>query len=218
MAEKDIDKKFRCIVTDEDGDSVISEEASLSLLIGPAILAQPADVDAAAGASVRISTVAEGTELKYRWQYQKEGQTSWTNSGLASATLPTLTFKMADSYDGRKFRCKITDVDGNVKYTNNALVTLVDGPAITKQPEDVEAAVGTVVYFNITATGEGLTYQWQYQALGSTTWINSSLAGNKKNKLRVTASAARNGGKYRCVVMDEEEIVAISYSATLTVS
>lgn len=218
MAEKDIDKKFRCIVTDEDGDSVISEEASLSLLIGPAILAQPADVDAAAGASVRISTVAEGTELKYRWQYQKEGQTSWTNSGLASATLPTLTFKMADSYDGRKFRCKITDVDGNVKYTNNALVTLVDGPAITKQPEDVEAAVGTVVYFNITATGEGLTYQWQYQAPGNTTWINSSLAGNKKNKLRVTASVARNGGKYRCVVMDEEEIVAISYSATLTVS
>ena len=218
MAEKDIDKKFRCIVTDVDGFSVISEVVSASLLIGPVILTQPTDVDAAAGAAVRISTAAEGDELKYRWQYQKEGQTTWINSGLASATLPTLTFKMSASYDGRKFRCKVTDADGNVEYTDIVAATLVDGPAITKQPEDVEATLGDVVYFNITATGDGLTYQWQYQASGKTNWINSSLAGNKTAKLRVKATDSRNGGKYRCVVTDEEEIVAVSYSAVLIVN
>ena len=218
MAEKDIDKKFRCIVTDADGFKVVSEVVSASLLTGPVIITQPVDVDAATGAAVRISTAANGNGLKYRWQYQKEGQTTWTNSGLASATLPTFTFKMATSYDGRKFRCKITDADGNVKYTDTVLVTLVDGPAITKQPEDVKAALGDVVYFNIAATGDGLTYQWQYQAPGKTNWTNSSLSGNKTAKLRVTATAGRNGGKYRCVVTDEEEIVAVSYSAVLTVN
>ena len=109
------------------------------------------------------------------------------------------------------------DADGFSVISEEATLTIVDTPAITVQPEDMEAAIGTVVHFSITATGNGLAYQWQYQAPGKTTWTNSSLSGNKTARLRVTATAARNGGKYRCVVVDEEGVVATSSAGTLIV-
>ena len=111
----------------------------------------------------------------------------------------------------------MTDADGFSVTSEVATLTIVDTPAITKQPENVEVALGTVVYFKITAMENGLTYQWQYQAPGKTTWINSSLAGNKTARLRVAATGGRNGGKYRCVVVDEEGVVATSNVGTLIV-
>ena len=49
--------------------------------------------------------------------------------------------------------------------------------------------------------------------------INRKLSGQSRKtaRLRVTATAARNGGKYRCVVVDEEGVVATSSAGILIV-
>ena len=208
---------YRCVVTDAYGRVVESDEVSAVLATGPVIVKQPVSVKALLDTAVSFAIEVEGEGLTYQWQFQKPGKTTWANSGLASAKKAILKFKTAEKDADKKFRCIVTDADGFSVISEEATLTIVDSPAITKQPEDLEAALGDVVYFNITATGNGLTYQWQYQAPGKTTWTNSSLAGNKTAKLRVAATAGRNGGKYRCVVVDEEGVVAISYSAILTV-
>lgn len=209
--------KFRCVVTNSDDVSTTSDVATITAVRGPAIVMQPSDVDAASGTAVRISTQATGKNLTYRWQYKKMGSTTWVNSGLSSANTPVLSFKMSSGYDGRKYRCRVMDADENVVYTDTVLVTLVDGPAITKQPVDVTAAIGTRGVFSISATGEGLSYQWQYQMPGTTTWVNSGSSGKKTATLRVGATTGTNGMKFRCVVTDEEGIVAVSCGAVLTV-
>ena len=208
---------YRCVVTDAYGRVVESDEVNAILATGPVIAEQPVSVKALLNTAVSFAIEAEGEGLTYQWQFQKPGKTTWTNSGLASAKKATLKFKTAEKDIDKKFRCVVTDADGFSVISEVVTLTIVDTPAITVQPKDAEAARGTVVHFSITATGNGLTYQWQYQAPGKTNWTNSSLAGNKTAKLRVAATESRNGGTYRCGVVAEEGVVAISYSAILTV-
>lgn len=207
--------QYRCVVTDASGRSVTSDTVTSVLSVAPIIVEQPVSVKSALGITTKIAMSAEGTDLIYQWQYQRPGTTTWKNSGLSSATTPTLRFKMSEGYDGMKFRCKVKDADGNVVYTNVALVTLVDGPTITKQPEDVTKAIGTKATFSINASGNSLTYQWQFQKVGKTTWVNSTSAGNKTDTLKVSATTGTNGLKFRCVVTNAEGNVCISDYAVL---
>lgn len=208
--------KFRCKVTNADGLYVYSAAAAITLVEGPSIVVQPGDVNASLGTAVRIQTIAEGTDLTYCWQYQRPSTTTWKTSGLSSASSATLSFKMSSGYDGMKFRCKVTDAGGRVIYTNAALVRSVAGPAIVEQPEDVTKELGTKATFSIVAEGNSLTYQWQYQKIGKTTWVNSTSTGNKTNTLKVSATTGTNGMKFRCIVTDENGNITISNYATLT--
>jgi hypothetical protein len=67
----------------------------------------------------------------------------------------------------------------------------------------------------VTATGAGLTYQWQYYT--GSNWVDSGLAGNKTATLSVGATTARNGQKYRCLITDANGVTTTSSAATLTV-
>lgn len=208
--------KFRCKVTNEDGLYVYSDAASITLVEGPGIVVQPGDVNASIGTTVQIRTVAAGTGLTYSWQYQRPSTTTWNKSGLSSASSSTLSFKMSSGYDGMKFRCKVTDADGRVVYTVAALVKIAAGPTIAEQPEDVTAALGTKATFSVVAEGNDLTYQWQFQKVGKTTWVNSTSASNKTDTLKVSATTGTNGLKFRCVVTDGDGNITISNYATLT--
>lgn len=208
--------KFRCIVTNADGFSVTSEEASVTVLEGPSIVLQPSNVNAAEGMTVKLTTQASGNGLTYQWQLLKAGTTTWKASGLASAATATLSFKMSSGYDGMSYRCKVTDADKIVAYTDTVVVKLVEGPVITKQPVDVTTAIGTKATFSIQATGDDLTYQWQYQKPGKTTWSNATSAGNQTDTFKITLNSVTNGMKFRCVVTNGQGIVSYSKSVTLT--
>ena len=89
------------------------------------------------------------------------------------------------------------------------------GVAITKQPESVAGVTGTTVTFKVEATGENLSYQWQYQAAGSESWLKSGLTGNKTAELSVPVSGSRIGMSFRCVICNDTQTI-ISDAAVLT--
>ena len=51
--------------------------------------------------------------------------------------------------------------------------------AITAQPQNQSAAENETVTFSISATGDKLSYRWQYCPAGSTTWTNAGVTGCK---------------------------------------
>ena len=207
--------KFRCVMTDANGHVATSDSALLTAVSGPEIVDHPESVESAIGVPVRLSVTAEGEGLTYKWQYQRPGTTTWKESGLSSSSSATLRFTMSSGYDGMKFRCVVTDVNGISTTSDAAVITAVEGPIITKQPEDATATLGTKATFSITAEGNGLTYQWQYQKVGKTTWVNSTSTGNKTNTLKVSATTGTNGMKFRCVVTNQDEIATVSEYAVL---
>ncbi len=90
-------------------------------------------------------------------------------------------------------------------------------PKITKQPANLTASNGTTAKLSITAKGDGLTYQWQYQKSGSTTWTNASATSAKTATLSVNARTAINGYKYRCIVKNSCGNSVTSSTVKLTV-
>lgn len=78
---------------------------------------------------------------------------------------------------------------------------------ISKQPMDIFAEPGDSVRFEVTAVGDGLTYQWQFRLPGSESWTNGSAS---TPYLITNASDERDGISYRCIVTDSSGNSVIS--------
>ena len=113
--------QYRCVVTDTDGSKVYSK--AVKLTVKTAITAQPKSVTATAGTTVKFSVTATGAELTYQWQFKKPDG-SWTNSGASGAGTATLSVTAARSMSGYKYRCIITDANGNKTYSSAVTLTV----------------------------------------------------------------------------------------------
>jgi hypothetical protein len=129
-----------------------------------------------------------------------------------------LSITARPEYSGRQFRCVTKDKDGGSTTSEAAARTLTEGPKITAQPEDVTIEAGEVAKFSVEATGDGLTYQWQYRADSSSNWANTGLPGAKTATLSITARAEYSGRQFRCVITDKDGGSVTSEAATLTLT
>ncbi len=205
--------QFRCKVTNAAGTTT-SNAATLTVQSKPVITTQPASKSAAVGENVKFTVAASGSGLNYQWQYKKAGSSTWYNSTSTGNKTKTLTVEATTARSGMQFRCKVTNAAGTAT-SSAATLTVVTKPAITTQPKSASAAYGESVKFTVKATGGNLSYQWQYQKSGSSTWNNSTSTGNKTATLTVEATAARNGMKFRCKVTNAAG-TATSSAVTLT--
>lgn len=97
-------------------------------------------------------------------------------------------------------------------------------PSITDQPDNTSVAAGATANFSITATGTGLTYQWQRSTNSGGSWANVTTGTGGTTASYTTAATtvsggdANNGDQYRCVVTGDTAPPATSTAATLTVT
>ena len=210
--------RYRCIVKNSAG-TVYSNTVKLTVLTNPTISKQPSAATASSGTSAKFSVTASGGELSYQWQYYNVGSKTWdniTNTSYTGVKTATMTVPATSSRDGLLYRCRITNALGTVN-SSSAKLTVI--PGISKQPASATAASGSTVKFSITASGSGLSYQWQYSVDSGTSWdniTNTSYSGVKTATLSVQAITSRNGFRYRCKVTNSSGSV-YSNTAKLTV-
>ena len=184
------------------------------------ITANPEDVEGAAGENAVFTVAAEGSGLSYQWQYANAGSSVWRASSMSGSDTPEITVPIASYRDGQKYRCVVTDRDGNSVTSESATITMIipeDTPVITSQPEDFVGTAGEMAVFEVEAEGSGLTYQWQYCNEGSNVWRNSSMAGSTTAAISVEIASYRDGQKYRCVVTSESGYSATSDAAAIII-
>ena len=212
------ESKYSGYYTMGDQSTTITAEFELDPANEFLITTQPKDQTATVGENVVFTVEATGEGLTYQWQYSTSG-TYWFNSSMSGSDTNSLTVQAITKRNGQQYRCIVTDANGNMLTSDPATLTVKAAAAafkITTQPKDQTAAVGETVVFAVEATGEGLTYQWQYSTSG-TYWFNSSMSGSDTNSLTVQAITKRNGQQYRCIVTDANGNKLTSDSATLTV-
>ena len=102
--------------------------------------------------------------------------------------------------------------------TATSTVTVNTPPAITVQPVAPAAPVcpGFSVTFNVTATGSGLTYQWQQN--GTNLVDNAQVSGANTNTLTISNVNASNAGAYRVIVSGSCPPSVTSNAVTLVVA
>ena len=207
------------MVTDSAGNTVTSDEATLIVAQKDLqIVSQPSDYTGAVGDTATFTIEATGTVLTYQWQYQNVGTDFWQNSSQSGNKTNTLSVPITEKRNGQKYRCVVTDADGNSVTSDEAtLIVEQKELQIVSQPSDYTGTVGDTATFTIEATGTGLTYQWQYQNVGTDFWQNSSQSGNKTATLSVPITEKRNGQKYRCVVTDVSGNSVTSDTAAIVV-
>jgi hypothetical protein len=129
-------------------------------------------------------------------------------------TSETLNVPYLEERNGMSFRCKITDTYGDSVWSNSAVLKYRTPLAITSHPTDVIVYTGLAAVFCVKATGDGLTYQWQYKSAGASEWYN--YIGMTSDTLNVPYLESQNGMNVRCVITDSEGNQVVSDVATLT--
>ena len=205
--------KYRCIISCDSGYTVISDYATMTVVDATNITKQPVSTSGCVGDTVKFAVTAEGTDLKYKWQYN--AGSGWKDTSLTGYNTATLKVPVIATRNGIKYHCIVTGADGQSKTSSAATLTV--NVNITKQPVNISGKIGNTAEFSVTATGAGtLSYQWQCDTGNG--FKNSNFVTAQTAVLRVPVTAARDGYKYRCIVTSTNGKTATSGTATLQVN
>lgn len=122
-------QKYRCIVTDGKGNSLTSESAKMtvSFIDGTLeIIQQPEDCTGVVGETAIFSVTAQGTGLSYQWQYCNASSSKWFNSSMTGNMEDTISVTVANYRNGQKYRCVVSDADGNTVTTKTVKLIVAD--------------------------------------------------------------------------------------------
>lgn len=182
-----------------NGSGKIAYSSVVTLHVDPiTVTKQPKVTRKLEGETAVFSVEALGDDLTYQWQASKDFGKTWTNSALKGNKTNELTVSATLGRSGYLYRCILTDKHGN-KKSSNGVVFYVSEKLITTQPAAKSVSEGTTAKFTVKAKA-GSSYQWQVSTDNGKTWKNSGMTGNKTATLKVSATTARNGYMFRCVV------------------
>ena len=207
MTEAKSGRRVICIAEDALGNSIISDVAYLGVL---GISSQPTNSVVALGKTAKTSVTAYGDGLNYQWYIKDPGSSAFTKSSVTSSTYG---FSMTAAKSGRQVYCVVTDKYGGSVKTNTVTMRAEDYIKITKQPTNAVAASGKTVSTSVTATGDGLTYQWYTKDPGGSSFGKSSI---KESTYSYTMSLAKSGRQVYCVITDKYGNTAKTNTVTLS--
>jgi len=140
---------YTVVVTNAFG-SVTSAVAVLTVLVPPAIAAQPVSRTNTSGSTATFSATATGSaSLSYQWQFN--GMNMANGGHINGVLLDTLTITNVQPGDAGGFRLIVSNAVG-VATSAVATLTFAVPPAITIQPSNLSVVAGTDVVFTVTAS------------------------------------------------------------------
>ena len=188
--------RLRCRVTDGANQVACSNEATVTIVKPLEITSQPKSVSGQVGTLISMSVTASGENLSYQWEYYDVNSGSWKD--YIGQIESVLNAPIYSDWNGLRLRCRVTDGANQVACSNEATVTIVKPLEITSQPKSVSGQVGTLISMSVTASGENLSYQWEYYDVNSGSW--KDYIGQIESVLNAPIYSDWNGLRLRCRV------------------
>ena len=167
--------------------------------------------------SLDVSGFATGNVTDMRWMFNGcsslTSLTTPSKMGEATTDLPATFY----TTDGTATTVLSKDFAGTTLYKEGHVPQPATPLAITTKPVSAEVKDGSQATFTVSATGDGLTYQWQLCYAGDDTFRNCTFSGADMATLTVDATRARNGYSFRCVITDQHGSSITSDAAKLTI-
>ncbi|GIV49605.1 MAG: hypothetical protein KatS3mg038_0126 [Candidatus Kapaibacterium sp.] len=173
----------------------------------------PQDVTVCEGQSVTL-TVQASTNFpnpQYTFQWLDEQGNRISDGGKYSgATTNTLTISNISQAEAGQYTVVVGVSNGQVRpATAIARVTVVPGPTVTQQPQDVTICEGQIAAMSVQVSG-GLNVRYQWYA------NNDPVPGATSSSISQTATAQMNGLQVYCKIISDCGEVN-SNTATVTV-
>ena len=173
-------------------DPVVEIPSALRSRGAIVVLRQPEDITVAAGRKGTIRVEAYGSDLSYQWQILDPGWTKWLNASGALAAQPAMTFTMRKEWDGRQYRCVITDGEGSVVKTKRMTLHVVDIPVPEAPAQVAMKASGT----SIQVSWSAVEHAAEYAVLVSEDGKLSDAARTTTGERSVTLTGLKYGTTY----------------------
>ena len=164
--------------------------------------------------TVTLPTTSDGGTVSGAGEYE-----------IGATVTVTATPEAGFIFNGWYVNGELVSTDPTYTFVVNGDVTLT--PEFTDvrtklliitHPADAELFADETAVFSVTASGDGLTYQWQQSSrtlARTVNWIN--IDGATLPTYQVEATVERDGTQYRCIVTDQYGNTLTSDAATLTV-
>ncbi len=191
--------QYHVVITSCGPTGLTSSNVTLVVNSPALFVSQPTNVSACAGSDAVFTTTVSGTTLTYQWQLSTNG--GGTFGDIAGATSATLTVPAVDaSMDGYQYQVIVTSSACPATITSTAaILTVSNNAAILTQPADNSVCPGSNTLFTVSATGSGLTYQWQISTDGGANF--SDIAGETSATLNLNnVTLSMEGTVYRVVI------------------
>jgi len=194
--------------------------AVVTVNTAPSISANPTNITVCSSATATFYVTASGAGLTYQWQVDTGGGFGnvSTGTGGTTATYTTALLSVGDS--GSQYRCVISGTCSPPATSGSATVTVSSGASINSNPADKTVSVGSSVTFTVSASGPGLSYQWQFSTDNGANYNNVTTGTGGTTASYTTAALALSdtGTKYKCIVSATCGAPAESTAATVTVN
>jgi hypothetical protein len=136
----------------------------------PTITTQSASVAVCAPATATFTVASSDAGVTYQWQSAPSVAGTFTNiTGATAASYTTAATTAA--MNGMVYHCIVSTQCGTVTSTN-ATLTVNTAAAFVTQPANQLACTGATATFTTTASGTGVTYQWQSGTSAAGPWTN----------------------------------------------
>lgn len=175
------------VVISSSCGNVTSSSAFLNIR-GVQILSQPLSIRVCNGNPVNLSVTATGIgQLNYQWF---RNGTPITGATSNSFFIPSLT-----NNDTGRYTVQITDSCGLPVTSNNAVVSLSNGPTINSLSNANALCLGSNTSLSVTATFSGTpTYQWRRNGI--------NIPGANSNTFSIVNFGFNDTGNYTVVITD----------------
>ena len=196
---------YRVLVTNGNGTTLISNNATITLGVAPVINQPPLSVGANVGGSVSFSVVATGSPAPtFRWR-QNGVLLSDGGGNVTGSNTSTLVFnnvQLASSglpNSAGVFSVDVTNIVGTVSASAN--LTVGSPPAMVLQPVSQNPTIGGSVTFTSSASGTApLSYQWYLNGVAVVNGGTGNISGNTSPILTISTAQFLNLGNYTVLV------------------
>jgi PKD repeat protein len=213
--------KFECYIVGTCG-TITSSSAQVSACHQPTITAQiatnpPSLTNLPVGKVVVFQLNATGVpNITYSWDKSVDDiaftQESTYTLASGSGAIFTYTVKPGDAKVF--FRCRVANATcGSAVASDTVMMTVCAAPNIVLQPVNQTAITGQTAAFFLSATGNSLTYQWQFDSTGG--WKN--IANAIDTFYTTPPQMAAGNAYYRCIVTNGCSVTDTSRIDTLLV-
>ncbi len=139
---------------------------------------------------------------------------SWSGPSGFSSAEQNPVISVASLGNAGTYTVTVTDAHGCVSTSASTSVTVLNPPAIATNPGNLVRCTGESAVFSMSATGDGLTYQWQVDDGGG----YSNISGETTPTLTLSSvNYSLDGNIYRCVVSGSCPPSVNTTAATLSV-
>lgn len=197
---------YRCIVRSGCGSEVATNAAQLSVLIKPVITSNPVSVSICEGDNAVFRVIATGTSNVFKWH--KDGVPLVNGGRISGSNGSTLSISGVTGSDIGKYNCIIYSACDSI-VSSNASLSVDTSLAIFTQPESLHKCLDENAIFQVTATGNNLSYQWFKNGI--------SMSGQTGRFLVLNNIKADDAAVYHCLISNSCGKTVKSIDATLII-